>query len=260
MTAVDKSASDKANPTGEARAAKLIAWFNAGAGGKIIWGKPGDFDACVRIAGKHMTPAQARGFCNERHQDATGHPPGKHGPGGAKVRKAGRLALLRRLLSAHPATKVPCPSCGEETSAFAGACPACGAVVGIEAKKAAGEADDVAKGEHSHSAMVALYPSAGAVSALAIEGGEAPGQLHLTVKFLGDTAEWSVVDRQRLIGIVAEFAAHEQPFDAEVTGVGQFAPNGEGETPHVALVSGPDLSDMRERLVAKLTEAGLVAE
>jgi hypothetical protein len=98
MTAVDKSASDKANPTGEARAAKLIAWFNAGAGGKIIWGKPGDFDACVRIAGKHMTPAQARGFCNERHQDATGHPPGKHGPGGAKVRKANAVANRRRAL------------------------------------------------------------------------------------------------------------------------------------------------------------------
>jgi 2'-5' RNA ligase len=133
MTAVDKSASDKANPTGEARAAKLIAWFNAGAGGKIKWGTPGDFDACVRIAGKHMTPDQAKGFCALRHRDATGHRPGK-APAERKVHKAGRLALLRRLLSAHPATKTDCPSCGAQVSAFAGTCSECGAVVTAAAK------------------------------------------------------------------------------------------------------------------------------
>jgi 2'-5' RNA ligase len=72
-----KAASDKANPAGELRARKLIRWYNLGAGGQIAWGSPGDFAACVRIAAKHMTPAQAKGFCSERHVDATGARPGK---------------------------------------------------------------------------------------------------------------------------------------------------------------------------------------
>lgn len=128
MTTVDKSASDKAHPTGEAKAAKLIAWFNAGAGGRIQWGKPGDFAQCVLIAGKHMTPDQAKGFCALRHRDATGARPGQ-APAERAVHKAGRLALLRRLLSSHPAATTTCPSCGGKVSAFGGSCPACGATV-----------------------------------------------------------------------------------------------------------------------------------
>jgi HK97 family phage prohead protease len=54
----------------------LISWFNDGADGQINWGSPGDFDACVAVAEKHMDTDQAKGFCNERHQDAVGGPPG----------------------------------------------------------------------------------------------------------------------------------------------------------------------------------------
>ncbi len=108
MTAIDKSASDKANPTGEAKAAKLIAWFNAGAGGKIRWGTPGDFDACVRIAGKHMRPDQAKGFCSNRHQDATGARPGK-APAERAARKA---SALRRYLAARKVSRQLLPNDG----------------------------------------------------------------------------------------------------------------------------------------------------
>jgi hypothetical protein len=58
----------------------LRKWFNDGADGKINWGEPGDFNACVAEASKHMSDEQAKGFCNERHQDATGGAPG-HAPG-----------------------------------------------------------------------------------------------------------------------------------------------------------------------------------
>jgi len=54
----------------------LIRWFNEGADGKIDWGNPGDFDQCVAEASKHMSEEQAKGFCNLRHQDAVGGPPG----------------------------------------------------------------------------------------------------------------------------------------------------------------------------------------
>jgi hypothetical protein len=52
----------------------LIDWYNDGADGQIDWGSPGDFDACVAIAGKYLDNPE--GFCNLRHQDATGAPPG----------------------------------------------------------------------------------------------------------------------------------------------------------------------------------------
>lgn len=53
----------------------LIDWYNNGADGQIDWGSPGDFDDCVAIAGKYLDDPE--GFCNLRHQDATGAPPGK---------------------------------------------------------------------------------------------------------------------------------------------------------------------------------------
>jgi len=52
----------------------LIDWYNEGAGGKIQWGQPGDFDACVAIAGKYLDNPE--GFCQLRHIDATGKPTG----------------------------------------------------------------------------------------------------------------------------------------------------------------------------------------
>lgn len=62
----------------EGNAQSLINWFNGGADGQIHWGSPGDFDACVEIAGKYLDDPQ--GFCQERHMDVTGHPAG-HAPG-----------------------------------------------------------------------------------------------------------------------------------------------------------------------------------
>jgi hypothetical protein len=58
-------------------ASGLIKWFEDGADGQITWGSPGDFDDCVTVASKHMDEDQAKGFCNLRHQGATGAPPGK---------------------------------------------------------------------------------------------------------------------------------------------------------------------------------------
>lgn len=72
-------AQDKANPAGEFKARHLIRWFNRGADGQIPWGAPGAFRACVVVASKHMRPEQAKGFCNLRNKDATGHYAGQNG-------------------------------------------------------------------------------------------------------------------------------------------------------------------------------------
>lgn len=58
----------------------LREWYNDGARGRIRWGEDGDFMRCVNIAQNYMTAEEAKGFCNERHTDAVGAPPGKgHG-------------------------------------------------------------------------------------------------------------------------------------------------------------------------------------
>lgn len=63
-------------PVGDVRARHLIRWYNEGADGQIPWGAPGDFDACVRVAGKHVR--DPKGFCAERHHDALGIWPATH--------------------------------------------------------------------------------------------------------------------------------------------------------------------------------------
>lgn len=63
---------------GDGNARHLIDWFNAGADGAIHWGTPGDWAECVAVASAHMTPEQAKGFCQNRHQEATGMSTAEH--------------------------------------------------------------------------------------------------------------------------------------------------------------------------------------
>lgn len=62
----------------EGNAENLRRWYVSGADGQIPWGAPGDFDACVAVASKHMSPENARGYCNLRHHDALGYYPATH--------------------------------------------------------------------------------------------------------------------------------------------------------------------------------------
>ena len=56
----------------------LISWYNDGADGQIGWGSPGDWQQCVDVASKYMDADQAKGFCELRHQDATGMSTAEH--------------------------------------------------------------------------------------------------------------------------------------------------------------------------------------
>ena len=63
---------------GQAGNAEALAqWYEDGAEGQIDWGTPGDFDACVAIAGQYVDDPE--GYCNLRHQGATGGAPGTEG-------------------------------------------------------------------------------------------------------------------------------------------------------------------------------------
>ncbi|MGV8972199.1 MAG: zeta toxin family protein [Rhodoglobus sp.] len=57
-------------------------WTHGAGAAKIRWGESGDFDRCVTELTPHLG-VRAKGYCNLRHQDAVGAPPGKgHGPKG----------------------------------------------------------------------------------------------------------------------------------------------------------------------------------
>lgn len=63
--------------TAVGNAEQLRRYWSHGEGARLIrWGTPGDFMRCVRRVNKYMTTEQAKGYCNERHQDALGVPPG----------------------------------------------------------------------------------------------------------------------------------------------------------------------------------------
>ncbi|MEU9925146.1 2'-5' RNA ligase family protein [Streptomyces griseoluteus] len=63
----------------EGNAENLRHWYTHGEGAtRIGWGSPGDFDRCVAIAGEHMSPEDAKGYCNLRHHDAMGIYPATH--------------------------------------------------------------------------------------------------------------------------------------------------------------------------------------
>jgi len=59
-------------------ASSLIKWFEDGADGQIDWGSPGDWQQCVDVASKHMDADQAKGYCELRHQGATGMSTSEH--------------------------------------------------------------------------------------------------------------------------------------------------------------------------------------
>ncbi|MGC5042492.1 2'-5' RNA ligase family protein [Streptomyces albidoflavus] len=96
-------------------AEQLRHWYVRGAGAaQIAWGTAGDFDRCVRIAGHHMSPDKAKGYCNLRHRDATGIYPATH----AAEAKSARAAVLEAKSRITPGATVspiqPLPASYEE--------------------------------------------------------------------------------------------------------------------------------------------------
>lgn len=75
-----KAAGVEATPSDVRATERLRRWYVHGGGAaRIEWGRDGDFMRCVKIAGQHMTPERAKGYCALRHRDATGGWPG-HAP------------------------------------------------------------------------------------------------------------------------------------------------------------------------------------
>lgn len=118
------------------------------------------------------------------------------------------------------------------------------------------ESADVVKGPQT-GVMIAFYPSPDQATALAIDGGEAPEELHLTLAYLGNVgAELVEADEPRLIQAVAAWASSTQPVTGIINGVGLFK-NPQDVT--WASVDAPSLPTARQSLIAALDSADLPA-
>lgn len=101
--------------------------------------------------------------------------------------------------------------------------------------------------------MVALYPRAEEAQAIAVEGGLAVDDLHITLVFLGEVGSF---DEEAVTAVVGEVAASADPLAGEVGGKGQFSINADG-IPVVLLPDVPNLSALREEIVHELLELGV---
>jgi hypothetical protein len=87
-----------------------------------------------------------------------------------------------------------------------------------------------ADGSHTNGCMIALMPTPADAKALAIDGGEAPEELHCTLFYLGgDAAAWSPEQRADLVQGLHESFDGTPPVPATVFGVAHW--NGDGENP-----------------------------
>ena len=67
------------SPEGVRGAESLRQYWTHGRGAaKVAWGTPGDFDRCVAEISKYMSPERAKGYCELRHQEATGMSTAEH--------------------------------------------------------------------------------------------------------------------------------------------------------------------------------------
>lgn len=85
--------------------------------------------------------------------------------------------------------------------------------------------DDVTAAADVHTgAMLALMPTEEDAARLALEGGEAANQLHLTLFYLGDAVDWSPEQQSDLISRVAAAARYLMPVRARAFGAAQWNP------------------------------------
>ncbi|ALY07261.1 capsid maturation protease and MuF-like fusion protein [Streptomyces phage Maih] len=87
--------------------------------------------------------------------------------------------------------------------------------------------DDLAAAAEVHTgAMIALMPSRADAERMAFAGGEEPDQLHVTLAYLGDAADWSEAQRIAVINAVGRASGWLSPVQARAFGVARWNSSG----------------------------------
>jgi 2'-5' RNA ligase len=126
-------------------------------------------------------------------------------------------------------------------------------------KHAKGAPNESAMFAEQHTgAMVALFVPATLAAELALDGGEPPGEMHVTLAYLGDAADLDG-DPEDLAQVIAAWALETPPLAATFGGLGLFTPHGDDPPVTYASVDSPDLPGARHRLVEALKRSGFPA-
>lgn len=112
-------------------------------------------------------------------------------------------------------------------------------------------------------AMVAFFPDLSVAQALALEGGEAVQDLHVTLAYLGPNA--AMLDRERVEAALAAVTSGLGSITGNVSGLGRFTPEvpggmgspGDTAWPLYASVDSAALPAFRQRLIAALQAHGV---
>lgn len=187
---------------------------------------------------------------------------------GKRISTARSLGLKVPRKWAHQELEIPEPQDGEEVLEAATPSPAAlpARQTQPEGEKGAppGEtpptepqtnAVALAAGASSSGVIVCLVPPRSVADDLAVPGGEAPEDLHVTLVHLGDVAALGDEQRAKLSIIAETFAQWFMPMTGRFNGVARFsAPDGTDAA--VLTLDAPDLSAARERLVHALDAHG----
>lgn len=102
--------------------------------------------------------------------------------------------------------------------------------------------------------MVAFYPYPVQAAELAIDGGESPENLHVTLAYLGDVGQDLAEDRrEQFVNVVTGWAAGQAPVSAIINGIGLFTTP---EPVTYANIDSPQLPALHQSLHAVLRAAG----
>lgn len=115
--------------------------------------------------------------------------------------------------------------------------------------------DAVAKA--GHGTMICLVPPDDLLPQLAMEGGEDPAELHVTVLYLGKGL--AEAQLSSVAAIVEQAATQYAPLVVEVGGAGRFpaSESSDGKDALIRLVSVPRLEALREELIQAFRGAGI---
>jgi len=140
-------------------------------------------------------------------------------------------ALMRRLKDAH--TLSPCVdrSASQVTAAY-----------------------DSSGSEEEHTgAMVALVPADDDAERLAVDAGEPVDELHCTLLYLGEAADYDDDARDAVTAAVADVAAGFAPFDADGFAISLFNPESDERDPCIVLgLSGAELADVHDAVAGEV--------
>jgi 2'-5' RNA ligase len=105
--------------------------------------------------------------------------------------------------------------------------------------------------------MIAWKPQSWDREMYAIPGGEPADEIHLTVLYLGDIADYDVEKQRTIIGIVNEIAVDTSILRGKINGFGRFLGDGTEDEALWLGVDIPGLGALNELLRSKLDEAGI---